>query len=810
MQQIIWTVVTEHSVGFVVLAFAICAVGMFTTMLLAGRAHAEHQRHAWVLLGGGSLGATMWAAHLIALVGFRPDLQMAYATLPLSIALILGTIVAQLGIAVATRAPQIALLRLAGGVLIGVSAVLLHYGVISAALVAGEITYRADFVGLAVLLSFTFGGLAAHFGFAQDRAGARLVGGLLLLAMVASVYAVAMAGITVETNPLAPVSGWAIARDDLTGPVLVAIIAVLGAGVISALFDARLARNTAEAAERFRVLTDCTFEGVLILRDGQIIDHNSAAEVLIKAKGERLDGSQFLDWISADDRDRKSVAVALTDPNQPCQTKLEQKDGGTLDVEITGRHILLQDGKPGQVVAVRDITSRLQSEERIRFLATHDPLTDLPNRRLFVELAEKVVAQARRSGTHFAILVMDLDGFKIVNDTHGHDAGDVLIQSIARRISDTVRDSDVVARFGGDEFVVLQTSTSQPTNALTLCRRLMDTIAKPVRLTDAEVSVGVSIGVALHPGDGEHIEDLLRNADTAMYRAKADGKGAYRFFEPAMDAELETRRRLESRMRLGIPEGRFVVHYQPLVACGTQSLRSFEALLRWHDPELGIVSPGEFIPVAEETGLIVPLGELVLTTACRDATSWPSDIRVAVNLSPVQFRRPGLLAMVDRALDESGLPGSRLELEITESLLIQDKENVLRILDALKARGIRIAMDDFGTGYSSLSYLQSFPFDKLKIDRSFVRNIHANDGDAAIVRAVAALGRSLHMDVVAEGVETITQAEIISALECDLIQGFLIARPLGLTDALDFIDSWQPQKAINGSGTAHQPTSPPH
>ncbi|MCB9958589.1 MAG: EAL domain-containing protein [Rhodospirillaceae bacterium] len=792
MQEIQRTIVSEHEFGFIVLALIVCALGSFTTMLLASRARAERQRPTWVLLGGLSLGATMWAGQLIALVGFRPDLPMAYATLPLSLSLIVSTIVAQLGVAVATRAPHIALMRLAGGCVLGLAAIILHYGIIAAAVVPGQISHRADYVSLSVLFALAFGGLAGHLGFARDRMAERLLGGAMLLVMFASLYAMAMTGLSVSLGRATVSGGWVIAREHLTGPVITAVFAVLATGIISALFDARMTRRTAEAAERFRVLTDCTFEGVLILRDGIIIDHNSAAEMLTRTPTERLVGTPFLNWVSPDDRDRRSVAVALTDPAQPCQTQIERPGGNVLDVEITGRHITLHDGKPGQVVAIRDISARRQSEERIRFLATHDPLTDLPNRRLFTELTEKVIAQVRRSGDHFAILVLDLDGFKIVNDTHGHDAGDVLIQTVARRISDSVRDSDVVARFGGDEFVILQTSTAQPTNALTLSRRLMDTISQPIRLADAEVSIGVSIGVALHPGDGEHLDDLLRNADTAMYRAKADGKGAYRFFEPAMDAELETRRRLESRMRMGIPEGRFAVHYQPLVACGTQKLLGFEALLRWTDPELGSVSPGEFIPVAEETGLIVPLGELVLSTACRDAAKWPTHLRVAVNLSPVQFRRPGLLATVDRALDESGLRGNRLELEITESLLIQDKDNVLRILDALRARGIRISMDDFGTGYSSLSYLQSFPFDKLKIDRTFVRNIHANDGDAAIVRAVAALGRSLNMDVVAEGVETEVQAEIVHSLSCDSIQGFLIAQPMTPQATIDFIHGWQP------------------
>ena len=803
MQDIVLSITRDHDPGYVLLAVVICALGSVTTMLLAGRAQSHH-RAVWVILSGVCLGAGMWATHLIAMVGYRSDVPMAYTPVLLSMALVFGTLLTQLGLAVITRAPHVALVRMAGGALVGLGAIALHSLLMGALITPGQVEQQPALITLAVLLALTGGVFAGYFGFARNRAVDRVAGALSLMVMVIGLHFVATGGLTIDPTTPLPVHGTGVARNALTLPVVFAVFAILATGATSALFDARMARRTAEAAERFRVLTNSTFEGILILRDGRIVDHNAAAGTLIGVPSEQILDTPFLDWITDDDRDRQSVANALTDPDQPCQTRIDRPDGTSLDVEIAGRQMALHDGRPGQVVAVRDITARRKSEERIRFLATHDALTDLPNRRLFMELADKVLAQARRSGAHFAVMVLDLDGFKIINDTHGHDAGDSLIQAMARRISTAVRDSDVVARLGGDEFVILQTATTQPTNALSLSRRLMDEVARPVRLADAEVSVGVSIGIALYPGDGERVDELVRNADTAMYRAKADGKGAYRFFEPAMDAELEARRRLEGRMRAALSDGLFTVHYQPLVACETGRLLGFEALLRWNDPELGPVPPGDFIPVAEEIGLIVPLGDLVLQTACRDATSWPGHLRVAVNLSPVQFRRPGLVAAVERALEESGLPGSRLELEITESLLIQDKDNVLRVLDALKARGIRIAMDDFGTGYSSLSYLQSFPFDKLKIDRVFVRNIQSNDGDAAIVRAVAAMGRSLNMDVVAEGVETGPQAEILRKLHCDALQGFLIARPLAPPDALAFIETW-PKRSANGTLPPFEP-----
>jgi diguanylate cyclase (GGDEF)-like protein len=384
---------------------------------------------------------------------------------------------------------------------------------------------------------------------------------------------------------------------------------------------------------------------------------------------------------------------------------------------------------------------------------------------------------------------MDLDGFKLVNDMHGHHAGDELIRVVGRRIAAALRDADVAARFGGDEFAVLQTCASQPGQAMALAERLLDALHAPIRLQDAEVTISVSIGVALFPDDGTTAEDLLRNADTAMYRAKADGKATCRFFEPQMDAAIMARRRLENGLRRAVAEERLALVYQPIVDSVGRAPLGFEALLRWEHEELGSIPPSEFIPVAEDTGLIVPIGDYVLRRACSDAATWPAPLRVAVNLSAVQFRRKGLVQSVQRALAESGLAGDRLELEITETLLIENRDEALRVLRELKDLGVRIAMDDFGTGYSSLSYLQCFPFDKIKIDRIFVADLPNNSQNASIVQAITAMGRSLHMRVVAEGVETAHQADVLKGLSCDEMQGYLIARPMPARDVGGFLMS---------------------
>ena len=433
----------------------------------------------------------------------------------------------------------------------------------------------------------------------------------------------------------------------------------------------------------------------------------------------------------------------------------------------------------GAALLDRRMTSHLSH------LARHDALTDLPNRRYFGELFVETLTRARRTDASFSVFAIDLDDFKSINDVHGHAAGDTFIRTIARRISGLLKEGDFIARLGGDEFAIVEHHVDdRDTGSIRLAARVHEALALPVSLGDVEVDAGASIGIARFPRDGDEMETLLREADTAMYRAKERGKGMSLFFEPSMNAEIEARRRFETRLRVALGNGSLSLAYQPLVDSGSRRTLCCEALLRWDDEELGRVSPETFIPVAESTGLIVPIGDFVLDTACRDAMLWPDPVRVAINISVVQFTRGGIVESVRGALARSGLPGRRLELEITESLLLDERERTLGMLAELRALGVEIAMDDFGTGYSSLGYLQNFRFGKLKIDRSFVSDIEDGVHDASIVRAAIAMGRSLGMRVVAEGVETELQAELLAGLDCDELQGYLIARPMPI-DAMN-------------------------
>ncbi len=445
-----------------------------------------------------------------------------------------------------------------------------------------------------------------------------------------------------------------------------------------------------------------------------------------------------------------------------------------------GRSILIchqpmADG--GWVATHEDITEQRQKEARIRHLARHDALTDLPNRRLFHEELDKGIARARRGET-VAVLCVDLDHFKAINDTQGHAVGDEVLVAVAQRLRDAARGSDTVARIGGDEFSLLLTGLGSPADAAAVASRIVSALARPIEALGHSVTIGGSVGIAVAPADGLDAEALLSKADLALYRAKQEGRGNYHFFEQEMDEALQRRRSLEHALRQALGRNEFRLVYQPLIRIETGRISAFEALVRWDHPEKGTINAAEFIPIAEETGTIVALGEWVLRQACLEAAGWPEDIRITVNLSAVQFRNRAMVAQVASALRESGLPPARLELEITETLLLNDAELTLGTLRQLRGLGVRISMDDFGTGYSSLNYLRSFPFDRIKLDRSFLEGLTPAENNVAIIRAVIGLGRSLGMATAAEGIETDEQLAAVRMQGCDEVQGFLFSPPL--------------------------------
>ncbi len=453
-------------------------------------------------------------------------------------------------------------------------------------------------------------------------------------------------------------------------------------------------------------------------------------------------------------------------------------DGSLIDIVVYSRQLVF-DGQPAVLLASIDITERKRAESRLAFMAQHDSLTELPNRALLHTRLEELLVHTRRSGDMVAVLFVDLHNFKNINDTLGYSMGDKLLKAVTKRLRSSLREEDFIVRLGSDEFAVVQAGVSRPEDVGILAKRLLDAISEPYLFEGHTILSGSSIGIAIAPGDGDASERLLQNANMALSRAKSEGPGTFSFFESGMNARAQTRRRTEIGLRTAIENDVLQPYYQPLIDLKAGRIVGFEALVRWPHPERGMIPPSEFVSVAEETGLIHPMGAYMLRRACMDAASWPDDVRIAVNLSPLQFRSGNLFALVMDALKVSGLQARRLELEITETVVLDKSDELISTLHALRALGVRISMDDFGTGYSSLSYLRNFPFDKIKIDRSFVHDLGSSQDAQAIVRSIISLGKGLGVTVTAEGVETEAELSCLRVENCDEGQGFLFspARP---------------------------------
>jgi diguanylate cyclase len=574
-------------------------------------------------------------------------------------------------------------------------------------------------------------------------------------------------------------------------PVTIIFLCELGVtlalGLVGEGVDRRSAALVARENERLRQFTDSTFEALLIHRDGAVLDANNTFCDLVGSPLPAVRGRRVVEFLH--DGNASAYVSPVTGMPEAFETEIATSNGASVPVEVLSRDLRFAGGT-ARVTAVRDIRERRAAEESIRFLACHDSLTGLPNRVLFQDAIARELASAKRQGSHLAVLGIDLDRFKHVNDTLGHWAGDQLLQQVAERLRQCVREGDIAARIGGDEFVLLQTGATQPEASSVLARRIIETLSRPYDLAGNQMSIGASVGIALSPRDGEEADALVRNADIALYRAKSIERGTVCFFQPGMDTQLQERRALEQDIARAAASVDFDLAWQPQFSiAGPTRTEGFEALLRWRHPVLGDLPPDRFVPLAEESGLIVPIGAWVLKSACREAASWPVPLHVAVNVSPRQFVGGDFVALIDEALCNTGLSPGRLEIEITETLLIKDGDAALGVLRQLKQRGLRIALDDFGTGYSSLSYLQRFPFDKVKIDRSFVLALSSSEDARAIVSAILAMARQLRLEVTAEGVETLEQLEFLRAQRCDQVQGYLLARPLTRDQLADYWDT---------------------
>jgi len=534
------------------------------------------------------------------------------------------------------------------------------------------------------------------------------------------------------------------------------------------------------------------------LPEGRFVLINREGEKLLDTARGKLLGKTVSDVFSADAAraivEHDEVQMQTAGPTVFAEVPIATPTGTRITVS-TGLAIRDTNGVPRYLInVVEDVTERKRAEAEIERLAHFDALTDMPNRAAFSDRIADTAARCAAGGESFAVLCIDLDRFKEVNDVFGHTVGDSLLREIGKRLDAACGDS-FLARVGGDEFTVICAEGAQPAAAEALAERLLHAIEGEIEVAGQSLRAGMSIGVAVFPTDGADTLVLLANADAALYRAKAEARGSIRFFEPAMDKRLRERRALQHDLRSALSRGELTLHYQPQASIAGR-ITGFEALVRWWHPTRGMVPPSEFIPLAEESGLIIPIGEWIFREACREAASWKVPLRIAVNLSPVQFRHGDLPALVHQTLFDTGLSANRLEIEITEGVLIGDFARAVAILRRLKALGVRIAMDDFGTGYSSLSYLQSFPFDKIKIDQAFVANLNDNPQSAAIIRAVIGLGRGLALPVIAEGVETMEQMSFLERENCSEVQGFLVGRPAPIEQYAELVGHERPRRRL--------------
>jgi len=758
----------EHDLRLVALAAVVCALGSWIAIRLFLRARGDTgvARAQWLFLAGLAAGSATWATHFLAMLAFEPGLPTGYVASETVASLFVAIGALAAGFTVAAFARPVFMAEVGGGILgLGISA--MHYIGMAGFRTAGEITWDPVLVTASVVLSVLFGALALHLA-VQPRTSLwhRYGAALALILAICTLHFTAMGAVTIIPDPTVAVPASALPNHIMALCVTIVSAMVIGTGFAAYFLDAK---GKADGEARLRTLADAAIEGIVIARDGKIEDVNTSFERLTGRNRDSLLGKALFPNL-----------LTIGDGGEPAdmrgaEGKLRTCDGRHVPVEVLVKPEGAQSAR--RIYSVRDLSEKKADEGRIHYLAHFDPLSGLPNRTSFMDRLDGEIAAAEARHERFALLSFDLDRFKEVNDIFGHAAGDAALVEIAQRLSALRKPREFLARLGGDEFVAILSSVDRPEEMIAFAERILGAVCAPLGVADNELHLGASLGISIYPDDATTAADLLANSDLAMYRAKQTVGNKVCFFEATMDRKVRERRALANDLRRALGQHELELYYQVQSRISDGQPVGFEALLRWNHPQRGLVSPAEFIPIAEETGTILPIGNWVIRTACATAAKWSEPWRIAVNLSPVQFVNGNLPEVVHSILLETGLAPARLELEITESVLIGDFDRVLRILRRLKALGIKIAMDDFGTGYSSLSTLQAFPFDKIKIDRSFIENLDKQHQSASIVRAILALGRSLNVPVLAEGIETQAHLDFLRQEGCDEAQGYLLGRP---------------------------------
>jgi diguanylate cyclase (GGDEF)-like protein len=766
-------IANAHDLRLVGLAAVICALASFTAISLLHHVHgtAGHMRVIWLAVSATSTGFGIWATHFIAMLAFSPGLPTAYNIFLTVLSLISAILLTGAGLAVAVIAKWRAGAWL-GGAIVGGGIAAMHYTGMAAFEIQGRIVWDPGLVAASIALGGLIGAVSLPVGLRGDAMRWKVLGALLLTLAICSHHFTAMGAASIIPDPTVEFSAAALPSGWLAVAVALASSIIILLSLAGVALEMRDRRRGQLEFDRMQGLANAAFEGLLVCEGDSIVTVNNSFARLVGSPAESMTGVRLEQCIP----DEGTRLKLFERPNEPVEGELLHADRSRRPVELLLRTVDYG-GKARHAIAVRDLQPRKQAEQHIRFLAHYDSLTGVPNRSTFNKQLDQEIASALEKGRGLAVLCLDLDRFKDVNDLFGHAAGDAALKGVATRITGMLRDGQMLARLSGDEFAIIVPELSNPEAVGRIAENILEVLQAPSEDPEADSPIATSIGIAICPNDATDRQALLSHADTALYRAKKEGRGTYRFFEASMGAAVRDRRLLEHDLRNAISRGELYLVYQPQKDIGDGKIIGFEALLRWKHATRGNVPPAEFIPVAEESGIIPQIGEWVLRTACSEAASWTQPLIVAVNVSAVQIHNASFAHMVHEILFDTGLAPNRLELEITETALVRDLNRALATLRRIKILGVRIAMDDFGTGYSSLSNLRAFPFDKIKIDGSFIKSVNVNDQAAAIVRSVLGLGRALRLPVLAEGVETTAELEFLASELCDQVQGYLLGRP---------------------------------
>jgi len=787
----------EHGLPLVALATLVCLAASFAALTLAHHAHGVSGplRGVWVSVAAVAGGFGVWTTHFIAMSAYSPGLPAAYdvSVTLLSLVGAIGATALGLSVAVLTSWPYSAAV---GGMIVGGGIAVMHYTGMAALEIGGRVAWSPGLVVLSICVGVFLGAISLLVGLRSKSLHLRACGALLLMLATCGLHFTAMGAASIVPDPSASIPASAMPAYGLAAPIGFASILIAIVSLTGLALDLRGRWREKLEIEHLCGLANAAMEGLVVISPEQkIVAANNSFSQMTGRAAEQILGAKFGDFLAhlpADQSDFARFGEAI-------EADLIGGDGDRVPVELISRSIDFA-GKSHWAVAIRDLTNRKQAERQILFLASHDPLTGLGNRRFFCEKLDVEIVASRSFDKKVAVLCLDLDHLKEANDLFGHAWGDAMLQTFAKVVTAKLESNQIMARLGGDEFAIIAPDASRLS-----VNRLVTNIFAALRAANETANevmpVSTSIGVAICPDDAIDAKSLLICADMAMYRAKSEERGSCRFFESSMREQSLSRILLEHDLRSAISRGDMHLVYQPQKSIKTNEIIGFEALLRWNHPVRGPISPVDFIPIAEESGAILQIGEWVLSTACREAAQWKRPLTIAVNVSAVQLHQQTFFDRLFDILIRTGLSPARLELEITETALVRDPKRALATLRQLKSLGIRIAMDDFGAGYSSIANLRSFPFDKIKIDRSLVKSVDKNEKTAIVLRAMLGLGRGLEMPMLAEGVETEGEFRFLAEEQCEEIQGYMLSMPAPIEKFREFTDGL--------ANEAHQATGAP-